>query len=114
MTTFGTDRSLGDGNDLDVDMSEHAKILASCCDSGDSNSRVLAYREKAPIARDGYQSSLKVLYSQQGSKKAEIVKPMRHIASAPVRILDAPDMLDDYCEEISFDLKCRSYFFVRS
>ena len=41
-------------------------------------------------------SNLKVLYShskQQGS----VSKSIRHIPQTPERILDAPDILDDYC-----------------
>ena len=65
-------------------------------DSG-SSSRVLSFKNKAPAPKEGYQNSLKVLYSQQGgTKKAAVVKPTRHIPSAPMRILDAPDLLDDY------------------
>lgn len=64
--------------------------------SGSSSSRILAYKTKAPAPKEGYQNSLKVLYSQQNGKKAETTKPTRHIPSAPVRILDAPDLLDDY------------------
>lgn len=65
--------------------------------SMNKGSRILAYKNKAPAPSDGYQSSLKVIYSQYGGNRSkETVKPTRHISSAPVRILDAPDMLDDY------------------
>jgi len=78
---------------MDVD-SDYSKILQeNTCTKAPA--RVLAYKHKAPIAKDGYQSSLKVLYSCQGSKKIE-AKPTRHIPSAPVKILDAPELLDDY------------------
>ena len=90
-------------DDDNQDPSEYAQMLAAhTSESGNSsdcnNSRVLAFRTKAPAPKEGYQSSLKVLYSQQAGKKADVVKPTRHIPSAPVRILDAPDMLDDYCK----------------
>ena len=86
--------------------SEHARLLlANTKDSGSGGhkpsegkgARVLAFKNKAPAPADGYQNSLKVLYSTQSTKK-DMAKPTRHIASAPVRILDAPDMLDDYCK----------------
>ena len=61
------------------------------------DSRVLAYKQKPPMPQEGYQNSLKVLYSQGSvTKKADIVKPVRHISSTPIRILDAPDLMDDY------------------
>ena len=75
--------------------------------SGANKSRVLAFKNKAPLPAEGYQNSLKILYSAQTVKK-EVVKTMRHIPSAPVRILDAPDILDDYCE---FSCKYYHVFF---
>jgi len=86
-------------NDIsELDKSIHIKVLAN--NSGFienySNTRVLAFKNKAPAPKDGYQSSLKVLYSQQTTKKAEVVKPTRQISSTPLRILDAPDLKDDY------------------
>ena len=75
--------------------SEHAKLVVA--NTLDQGARALSYKNKAPAPAEGYQSSLKVLYSAQGAKK-EVVKPTRHIPSAPIRILDAPDMLDDYCK----------------
>jgi len=96
--------SINDENfDESIDASEHAKLLlANTMDiakgSSDSTkgSRVLAFKNKAPAPVEGYQNSLKVLYSTQATKRDNIAKPTRHIASAPTRILDAPDMLDDY------------------
>lgn len=96
------DRSTGssgldENNERPDSDSEHAKLLlANSKDRIDgSKTRVLAFKNKAPAPVDGYQNSLKVLYSTQGAKK-EIVKTTRQISSAPVRVLDAPDMLDDY------------------
>jgi cell division cycle protein 20 (cofactor of APC complex) len=83
------------------DKSEYQKMLnatATDAKGETANARVLAFKNKAPAPKDGYQSSLKVLYSQQTSKRTESAKPTRHIPSAPIRILDAPDMLDDYCK----------------
>jgi hypothetical protein len=92
-----------DSIDLSVDKddlvasatTDHAKLVVA--NTLDQGARVLSYKNKAPVAAEGYQSSLKVLYSAQGAKK-EVAKPARHIPSAPIRILDAPDMLDDYCK----------------
>lgn len=93
-------------DDSQDNTSDYAKLLAASTSdqsfskdtSNKGNSRVLAFKNKAPAPKDGYQSSLKIIYSQYGGKKAaaETAKPTRHISSAPVRILDAPDMLDDY------------------
>lgn len=75
---------------------DYSKLLKQelCPDEG-NNSRVLAFKKKAPAVKEEYQNSMRVLYSQQATKK-EVVKTTRHVPSAPVRILDAPDVLDDY------------------
>jgi cell division cycle 20, cofactor of APC complex len=92
---------LVDGNSSDYSKLVQQGVLGkedSCVSSssGNNTSRILAYKNKAPAPKEGYQNSLKVLYSQQAGKKTATIKPTRHIASAPVRILDAPDLLDDY------------------
>jgi cell division cycle 20, cofactor of APC complex len=68
--------------------------------SGDS-SRVLAFGKKAPEPKGDVVNNLNVLYSntlgagdRKKSTNAKLVS--RQIASAPSRILDAPDMMDDY------------------
>lgn len=61
--------------------------------------RVLAFKNKAPAPEEGFQNQLRVLYSQnKGTSRSSSAafRPTRHIPSAPVRILDAPDLLDDY------------------
>ena len=77
--------------------SDYQKMLNhEVLDKSDGGSRILAFKNKAPTPKEGYQSTLKILYSQKLNKKADLVKPSRHISSSPVRILDAPDILDDY------------------
>ncbi len=58
--------------------------------------RVLALSEKPPAAPEGYANSLKVLYSQSQGDNGRKVKSTRYVPSAPERILDAPDLVDDY------------------
>ena len=43
----------------------------------------------------GYQNNLKVLYSQVTPSS---VKKTRYISSVPDRILDAPDLRNDFCK----------------
>jgi hypothetical protein len=92
--------------DASSDKCDHAKLILGNQTESNSGSRVLAFRNKAPEVMEEYQNSLKVLYSAQPSKKGETVKPTRHIASAPVRVLDAPDMLDDYCKCFALPSHC--------
>lgn len=93
---FLGDSSLGD----DSNNTDFQKMLSAGITGQDQSetqgTRVLSYKNKAPAPQDGYQNSMKVLYSVQQGKKTDVVKPTRHIPSAPVRILDAPDLLDDY------------------
>ena len=85
--------------DVSVSNTSFAKLLDANT-SGHSMSagtRVLAFKNKAPAPKDEYQNSLKVLYTTANGKKGDVVaKPTRHISSTPMRILDAPDLLDDY------------------
>lgn len=76
-------------------VNDYSKLLHEANGTNQS-SRILAFKNKAPVPKEDNFSSLKVLYSVNGGKKAEVVKTTRHISSAPVRVLDAPDLLDDY------------------
>jgi len=80
-----------------------AGLLANgCVDEGDS--RIIHYKDKAPAAPEGYVSDLRVLYttkstSTKGNRVLTMMnggKPPRHVPSAPSRVLDAPELLDDY------------------
>lgn len=70
--------------------------IAAGTKKGARGHRVLAFKQKAPEAKDGYHEAIKVLYSQNSQAKKQTMAPPRHIPSAPERVLDAPDMLDDY------------------
>lgn len=56
--------------------------------------KIISFNQKPPQAPEGFQNNLKVLYScgKQSSNK----KKARYIPQVPERILDAPDILDDY------------------
>ena len=63
--------------------------------------RILSFRDKAPVAEDHFGSCNDVLYSGNRNatgprKPFKSAKTLRHIPSAPTRILDAPGLLDDY------------------
>ena len=49
----------------------------------------------------GYQNNLKVLYSSSKTP-ASSRKTTRHIPQVPERILDAPEIIDDYCKSLSY------------
>lgn len=72
------------------------RIMSENLHGGDvQNMRILSYRTKAPSAPDGFLNPLKVVYSH--SKTPSSVKSAsRYIPQTPDRILDAPDIIDDY------------------
>ncbi|XP_049799379.1 cell division cycle protein 20 homolog isoform X1 [Schistocerca nitens] len=72
------------------------RIMSENLHGADINkTRVLCYQNKAPNAPEGHQNSLKVVYSH--SKTPGSVKSTtRYIPMTPDRILDAPDIMDDY------------------
>ncbi|BES92840.1 WD domain, G-beta repeat [Nesidiocoris tenuis] len=59
-----------------------------------SGLRILEFHKKAPAAPEGFQNSLKVVYSQSKTPSAKLNS--RYIPQTPDRILDAPDIVDDY------------------
>jgi len=88
--------------------SEFKSVLSSAIlgidTESDSGSRILAFKEKAPAPKGDSVNNLKVLYSVGGGRPLSFGRPLskssrpvsRHIPSAPSRILDAPDLIDDY------------------
>lgn len=70
--------------------------LAQSLFQGDSiNSKILTFKNKAPKPTEGFDKNLRVVYTQNKAA-APVKRVSRHISSAPERILDAPDLLDDY------------------
>jgi cell division cycle protein 20 (cofactor of APC complex) len=64
-----------------------------------SSSRIISYKEKAPAPKGDTVNNLNILYSASatGPKKKSCTRLVaRQIPSAPSRILDAPDLMDDY------------------
>jgi cell division cycle protein 20 (cofactor of APC complex) len=64
-----------------------------------SDNRVISYQEKAPAPKGDTVNNLNILYSASASsktKKSNTKLVSRHIPTAPSRILDAPDLMDDY------------------
>lgn len=61
--------------------------------------RILSFRDKAPVSEDQSHRSNGVLYTSNrdaSSRPLKSAKTLRHIPSQPTRILDAPDLQDDY------------------
>lgn len=78
----------------DTSGSFNSCLAQSLFEGDDVNSKVLAFKKKAPKASEQFHNNLRVIYTQQ--KTTQVVKKTRHISSTPERVLDAPDLLDDY------------------
>ncbi|XP_012276998.1 cell division cycle protein 20 homolog [Orussus abietinus] len=75
---------------------EMQRLMGENFHGGDiNNMRVLSYQNKAPAPPEGYQNPLRVVYSQTKTP-AGVKASTRYIPQAPDRILDAPDIVDDY------------------
>eukprot|EP00884_Botryococcus_braunii_P000111 jgi/Botrbrau1/100/Bobra.0022s0089.1 len=61
----------------------------------DRPARILAFKNKAPAPPEGHLNNLLPLYTQNAGPHPGR-KAYRHLPQAPERILDAPDLLDDY------------------
>lgn len=83
---------------LQSDASENSQMLKEQMFEGQSDSKILAFKEKAKPAEAGYLNQLRVLYSQNKSTAASqsLKRNFRAINSSAERILDAPDMSDDF------------------
>ena len=64
-----------------------------------ANNRIMSFKEKAPLPKGDTVNNLNILYSASGTatqKKTNTKLASRQIPSVPSRILDAPDLMDDY------------------
>jgi len=75
---------------------EYQRVIQENLGADISNSRILAYKSKPPSAPEGHSNNLKILYSSSKSQAGVGVKVTRHIPQVPERILDAPDIVNDY------------------
>jgi cell division cycle protein 20 (cofactor of APC complex) len=70
-------------------------IVAQTLLKSGGESKILSYRNKAPKPSEAHHSKLRVLYAAN-RETVRVRKQFRHINSTPERILDAPDLVDDY------------------
>ena len=74
--------------------------LLSLSSSDDSKKdKILSFKQTAPEPEDGYLSNLRVLYTLNGGNNKKTnsnSKNIRYIWTTAERVLDAPDLMDDY------------------
>lgn len=90
---------------------EFRKNMAENLGGDQSNARILAFKTKPPTPREGHLNDLRVLYSQNKTPATSTKKNARHISQVPERILDAPDLIDDYYLNL-LDWSCNNHLAV--
>lgn len=75
---------------------EYQRSMKTSLFGDNQSARILAYTQKAPQPKDGYQADMKVLFTQNKISASKTVKSTRHIPQAPDRILDAPGFKQDF------------------
>lgn len=79
--------------------SEREKALSEVMQLGDVKTRrIFSFQEKAPAAPDSHQNPLRVVYSIKTPMSTK--SGTRYIPTSPERILDAPDIINDYCKTL--------------
>jgi len=72
------------------------RVMAENLGANLNTTRVLAFQSKPPTAPEGHSNNLKILYSSSKNAPSSVKKWCRHIPQSPERILDAPDIRNDY------------------
>lgn len=88
----------GNTNQEKSPKSDREKLLIESLEMGDvNNQRIFCYQNKAPSAPDDHKNPLKVVYSMKtpGTQKSGAT---RYIPTTCDRILDAPEIINDYCK----------------
>lgn len=74
---------------------EYRRRLADNLLDGKPNAKVLSFKEKAPPPPAGHENGLARLYTAN-TDGVKPKKQYRHVPQHPERILDAPELVDDY------------------
>lgn len=82
-----------DTNTLSSTQLERRRLLEQSLNVTDS--RILSFKSKPAAAKDGHANNMKILYSA-GKPSAPKAPNSRQIPTTAEKVLDAPDMLDDF------------------
>ncbi|XP_045160528.2 cell division cycle protein 20 homolog [Mercenaria mercenaria] len=75
---------------------EYQKVMNENLNGDLNNKKIISYKTKAPSAPEGHYNNLQVLYSTCKTPASTAKKTLRNIPQVPERILDAPEIIDDY------------------
>jgi len=73
-----------------------AQTIKDALFDGNGDAKILAFKDKPAPAAAGHLNHMRVLYSQNKGTSAQPKKNFRHINTSSDRILDAPDLSDDF------------------
>jgi cell division cycle protein 20 (cofactor of APC complex) len=73
--------------------------------------RIISYKNKAPEAPESHANGLKVLFSHSKGNGPSVKKNNRYIPQGPERILDAPELRDDFYLNL-IDWSCNNHLAV--
>lgn len=108
------DRFIPDRSSMDLDACKHsltstgttsspskaayrAGVKSSLFAEAGNNSKILAFKQTAPRPKEGFQAEHHVLYTQNKENAARVArKATRHIPQTAERILDAPELKNDF------------------
>ena len=103
----GMDRYIPNRNGMDLEKSHYLMTQANKADQENDQAlrdrlganldqyRIMCYADKAPVAQEGQTANLRVAYSSS-KNAASAKKATRMIPHQPEKILDAPDLVDDW------------------
>lgn len=100
-----------DENEQSPSKAEFRKSMTENLCANDLDAKILTCTNKAPAPREGYLNDLRVLYCQNKTPGTSTKKNSRYISPAPERILDAPDLIDDYYLNL-LDWSCNDHLAV--
>ncbi|ROT67193.1 cell division cycle protein 20 homolog [Penaeus vannamei] len=95
MEASGGDKSREE-DEVSLQQKEYQEKMTENLNDGVApETRVLSFKSKAPQAKEGHLNNHKVLYSA-GKPTVPKAATTRHIPNMPEKVLDAPELLDDY------------------
>jgi cell division cycle protein 20 (cofactor of APC complex) len=96
VAAYNVSREARDVENLDAlspSKMEYKKQLAANLGQ-DGSARILAFKQKAPAPAEGFENHMASLYTANNGPRPK--KAFRAVPQQPERILDAPDLVDDY------------------
>lgn len=96
VTNENSDPNVGGGLFGGVSQEFGSQLAQSLFQGEDLNSKILAFKNKAPKPSEAHHNNLRVLYTQNTQGQREVKKDFRHIPTSAEKILDAPDLENDF------------------